>query len=32
MRVSFKAKVTETDNCKGIWLNTIRVKLTNVNT
>ena len=29
MRVSFKAKVTETDNCKGIWLNTIRVKLRN---
>ena len=26
MRVSFSAKVFESDNCKGIWLNTIRVQ------
>ena len=27
MRVFLKAKVTETKNCKGIWLNTITVQL-----
>ena len=27
MRVFLKAKVTETENCKGIWLNTITVQL-----
>lgn len=29
MRVFLKAKVTETENCKGIWLNTITVQLLN---
>lgn len=27
MKVYLKAKVTETENCKGIWLNTITVQL-----
>lgn len=26
MRVSFSAKIFESDNCKEIWLNTIRVQ------